>query len=632
MRSFRVIAGQTGFPSQFDNLRHDARGASFMLGHQQLGALALPTAPTNSQTLTLTINGVAIVLTAVGTIGSAAGNVLNPGTAAGFAANVLALLNQPQTTTGNAVALSAADQQFLSYLSFSLVGTTITISSSNNSLYAPLTSFTAATTVTGASWTAQTMQLYVEPGVVYVNGTRVIFAGGSTPTVTAPSSHPRIDVLTVDNTGTLAWTTGTENASPSAPTYPADKVALCELYNVVGETALYDLENEQSGQGYISNDVRAILGMPFNPGAIPDSLIPSSASTLDLGSSGNPWRNIYGNGSNLTGINTSYAGLTGFLAAEAVAANAAVAAGYYQSDGGIMFDTTANGSVVTSGGVGTISFTVASNSNRLLLVFLSGSGNISPPGGLAYNGVSMTGLDSFSYNASDTGAPGASAILVAPSTGTNNLTFSGSTTATYYYYIVSLYNCAQSGQPDNHGTVAGTGTSATQTLSIVPNNYGEVIVSASSTSATGSIQWENTGSNTGMHFGDSGKIFPLESMSVSWTGSTGWTLSIAVKPYTAASLGYVVNASASNASTGYTDNYTGYRSSAFIGFVNASAIAGGSVTVALSGVLGSFSSLLAGAQYYLSNTGGAIATTAGSITRKLGIAISTTQLVVTNIW
>jgi hypothetical protein len=293
MRSYQVVANQNGFPSQYNDLRHDARGGSFLLAHQLLGYLALPTAPTNGQTITLTINGNAVVLTAVGSIGSAAGNVLNPGTAAGYAANVLAFLRQPQTTTANAVALSAIDWQLLSYLSFSLVGTTIYISSNNTALYGPLSSLTVTTTVTGASWTAATMQFFVEPGVTYVSGTRVIFAGGPTPAVTAPTSHPRIDVLTIDSSGTLAWTTGTENVSPSAPAYPANKVPLCELFNVVGETTLNDFENQQSGQGYVYNDVRAFLQLPFNPGAIAADLIPDADGTRNLGSLGTEWSTLY---------------------------------------------------------------------------------------------------------------------------------------------------------------------------------------------------------------------------------------------------------------------------------------------------------------------------------------------------
>jgi hypothetical protein len=117
-----------------------------------------------------------------------------------------------------------------------------------------------STTVTGANWTAQTMQLYVEDGTYYVGATRVLFLGGSTPTFTAPVSNPRIDIVTADSSGSIAVVTGTEASSPVAPAYPANKVVICEVYNVVGETGIYDNENQQTGQGYVLNDVRPIVG------------------------------------------------------------------------------------------------------------------------------------------------------------------------------------------------------------------------------------------------------------------------------------------------------------------------------------------------------------------------------------
>src|SRR5690348_17002923 len=116
MRSFPVTANQSGFPSQYNNLRNDAGGGSFLLPHQQLGALALPSNPTNGQTITITVNGNAIILTAITGTPTNPGDVKAPGTAAGFAANVFALLANPQSTTANGIALSASAVQLLSYV------------------------------------------------------------------------------------------------------------------------------------------------------------------------------------------------------------------------------------------------------------------------------------------------------------------------------------------------------------------------------------------------------------------------------------------------------------------------------------------------------------------------------------
>src|SRR5262249_4478364 len=101
------------------------------------------------------------------------------------------------------------------------------------------------------------------------------------------------DILTIDTSGTLAWTSGSENVSPSAPTYPSDKLPICELYNVTGETALYDLEDQQGGQGYIYNDVRPTASIGPILTAIASDLVPDGNATRNFGSSGNQWDNAY---------------------------------------------------------------------------------------------------------------------------------------------------------------------------------------------------------------------------------------------------------------------------------------------------------------------------------------------------
>jgi hypothetical protein len=110
------------------------------------------------------------------------------------------------------------------------------------------------------------MQLYVQPGTYYVGATRILFLGGSSPTFTAPSANPRIDLVTADSSGTIAIVGGTESASPVAPSYPANKLVLAEIYHVVGETALYDNDNQQASEGYVLNDVRPALAPPYISG------------------------------------------------------------------------------------------------------------------------------------------------------------------------------------------------------------------------------------------------------------------------------------------------------------------------------------------------------------------------------
>ena len=261
MKTAPVAIGGSALSGQYNALRDDAKGGGTLLPHQQLGALALPTNPTNTQTVTLTINGNAVVFTFVTTIGTTAGNVLIGADAATSTANLLALLQNPWLTTTKGIALSLANQALIGYVGYALPagGTTIAPFSLNNSTSAPLTSFTGATTVTGGSWTASTLKLFVEAGVFYIGTTQVNFLGGSSPAFVAPTTNPRIDILMIDTAGVLAITQGAEAASPTPPAYPFGKVVICEVRNVVGETSIYDNQNQQSGQGFISLDAR-----PFN--------------------------------------------------------------------------------------------------------------------------------------------------------------------------------------------------------------------------------------------------------------------------------------------------------------------------------------------------------------------------------
>src|SRR5665213_433851 len=115
MRSESLTTGQVAPVSQFNSLRQDAQAASFLLPHASLGHFALPTNPTNTQTLTMTVNGTAIVFTFVSSIGSTPGNILIAGTAAATIANLQTLFDAPDDTTSTGVALSSANQVLLSY-------------------------------------------------------------------------------------------------------------------------------------------------------------------------------------------------------------------------------------------------------------------------------------------------------------------------------------------------------------------------------------------------------------------------------------------------------------------------------------------------------------------------------------
>lgn len=104
------------------------------------------------------------------------------------------------------------------------------------------------------------MTLYVENGVAYFGTVQLNFAGGYSPAITAPIANPRIDLLVMDSAGTLTLVTGAEAGSPSAPTYPVNKIVICEIYNRVTEISIKTLDDGTNG--YIKNDVRPHMLLP----------------------------------------------------------------------------------------------------------------------------------------------------------------------------------------------------------------------------------------------------------------------------------------------------------------------------------------------------------------------------------
>jgi hypothetical protein len=111
--------------------------------------------------------------------------------------------------------------------------------------------------------TSPNLTLYIESGSMYFGPTLVEYAGGNSPSFTAPATNPRIDVLSIDNTGTLIRTAGTENVSPVAPAVPSDNIPICQVYNRVGQTTIRDVDT--AGQGYILKDTRKFLLTPKKP-------------------------------------------------------------------------------------------------------------------------------------------------------------------------------------------------------------------------------------------------------------------------------------------------------------------------------------------------------------------------------
>jgi len=144
------------------------------------------------------------------------------------------------------------------------------------------------TTIAGFGVHAQEtpdLTVNVQPGVVDIKGTLVKFDGGSSPSFTAPSTNPRIDLLTIDDTGTLIRIAGVENVSPVAPDYPTDEFVLAEIRNEVGQTLIDNVDD--ASNGFILRTVRSVsIVKNFFGGDGSDGSLIASSGTTNLDFSG----------------------------------------------------------------------------------------------------------------------------------------------------------------------------------------------------------------------------------------------------------------------------------------------------------------------------------------------------------
>ena len=105
------------------------------------------------------------------------------------------------------------------------------------------------------------LTLKVSPGNPYFGTTLVEFAGGNSPEFTAPTTHPRIDILSINDSGTLVRTAGDEDDSPTAPAVPAGNIPIAQVFNRVDQTSIKD--EDDSTNGYIEKDLRPFLWEKF---------------------------------------------------------------------------------------------------------------------------------------------------------------------------------------------------------------------------------------------------------------------------------------------------------------------------------------------------------------------------------
>jgi len=319
------------------------------------------------------------------------------------------------------------------------------------------------------------------------------------------------------------------------------------------------------------------------------------------------------------------------LAGENITAGQAVYSGVYQPTP-IVYDN--SDTFINTGSSSSDSFTIGSGTNRILIVSILLSSPTATVTSAQYNGIAMTLLQSDTSNVNGTASYLYS--ITNPTTGTNNLTFSTSASVTTRIIAYSFANV--SGVSTSNKNISSTIVTSITESNIATGfvvGFGFIQSGGFSGSATSSsVQLPNNNlvsvgtpaSNIAYFGGYSNEIAVAGSSTFSWTFVSNlsyWTsiYSVSLTPSNTAVAGYARLATASNAFLGGTDRYV-----KFLGIAANTATANASVNISAY-LIDTLSGLTANSIYYLSDTKGAISTTAGTNSKKIGIAISTTTLV-----
>lgn len=298
---------------------------------------------------------------------------------------------------------------------------------------------------------------------------------------------------------------------------------------------------------------------------------------------------------------------------------------YAQADGGIKRDTEQGNFTQT------FSVTIGNNSNRILIVDTidGGGGTISAvtAGGVAMSAIQTVGTSPGYFKRW---------FLAAPTVGSINIVITG--TSFYCAVTRSFYNCSQSaptqfssGNSVSGGTVSPTAlTPASNCSMILVTGFSGAMLGSSGTATIDTYSVNNITSISGAYCyasAWSGVKWVASSMTPLVTfasGSGTWSMgaiACVIEPATAPAAGLLKASAASGINgVGSLANWVGFSTGTFaIGAVNARMYTMGSLPL--------FSGLTAGTPYYLSNTPGALSTSAGTTSKKIGVAISTTTLV-----
>jgi hypothetical protein len=324
-----------------------------------------------------------------------------------------------------------------------------------------------------------------------------------------------------------------------------------------------------------------------------------------------------------------------FTATETITAGQSVVSRYIQADGGGQVDTTATKRTAGSGTTfsDTFNITVASNNDRALVVFVSAnraSGGATSGLTTTINGTPVTATQV-------TGNTGTNAnnyaiwsyVVFNPPTGVNSILVEGTSNGQTWNVnstAYSLYNIDDTAIDAFSGVGIWTEVSSN---SITQVTNGAVILSANidiaalvafSDNAQSSAVTQNNAPY--LTTGFSGTSPNSGSKTVTTATPVICISNIALRPATVITFGGVALSSASTPTNSV--NLDKYNT--FLGFATESKTSGQAILVRTSGTMTGLSGITQGVPYYLSNTAGTIATTAGTNSKKIGFGLSTTEV------
>lgn len=134
------------------------------------------------------------------------------------------------------------------------------------------------------AYSAASLSIQVAAGKIWFDDDFVEYDGGDSPVFSAPAANDRIDILSINESGVLVRTAGTENVSPVAPDIPLNNIPTAQIYNRPAQTSIED--EDDSTNGYIQKDLR-----PFLKSYEPTQTDQTSSRSLDTTyTNGRKWR------------------------------------------------------------------------------------------------------------------------------------------------------------------------------------------------------------------------------------------------------------------------------------------------------------------------------------------------------